>query len=178
MTLMLAGCASSGGADPPTTPPADRAGAPTISTPRDLTSRGTASCSSLLTLEQLQRLGLDRTGESSVDAQGSPTCRWVASGSGGRSVTAAVVLDEDLFVGTYRRRETPIFRAYEIGGLPAVDTQFSANSPACTTTIGVADGQTLDVTGSRGTRSGERDVDACAISRRAAEEIVSTLPPL
>jgi hypothetical protein len=84
----------------------------------------------------------------------------------------------DLFVDTYRNRVLPIFRPHEVDGLPAVDSKSTEDDTACTTTVGVADGQTLDIDVARGTYAGERDADTCAIGRRAAEEIVATLPPL
>ena len=159
-------------------PPRDRAGAPLILMPRDLGARAGDPCGTLLRADQLKDLGVTRPGLAGVDSIGAPTCKWVAAGAGSRTIEASVVQSGDLFVDTYRTKPLPIFLPHDVDGLPAVDSKVFRDDTACTTTVGVADGQTLDVDVARGTRSGERDVDACEISRRAAEEIVSTLPPL
>lgn len=181
LLALVTACGADGGtgARPAATPlPVDRSGAPPILEPRNLASRAADPCGTLLTPLQLKNLGFGRPGVPTRNAVDAPTCTWTAGGVGSRTIAASVVQTGDLFVDTYRTRVLPIFRPHVVEGLPAVDSQASENSTACTTTVGVADGQTLDVSVARGTYADERDADTCAIGRRVAEEIVSTLPPL
>lgn len=178
LLVMLAGCAANGGGTSGSAPTAtDRAGAPPIASPRDLTSRAAQPCASLLDPRQLRRLGLPAVGEPIKSALGSPACSWRSGGSGKRA-DVTVVLQRDLFVDSYRRRVLPIFRPLEIDGLPAVDLQSFPGAPTCTTTVGVADNQSLDITALAAIgRGGRPATDPCEEGHRVAEAIVSTLPP-
>lgn len=180
--LAAAGCSSGPRDGEPTQPgataPVDRAGAPPITAPRDLTSRATDPCRTLLTAAQVRELGYELPGRFRIDAIGSPSCVWGEKDA--RQVDIAVVLtrDGDFFVDTYRNRFLPVFRPLEIAGLPAVDIMTGPRAPVCTTRVGIADSQSLDLNTSVGTGiDGRPDGDPCAEGHRVAEEIVSTLPP-
>lgn len=174
LALLMAGCSSSSTERDGVV---DRAGAPPITAPRDLASRATDPCLTLLTASQVRRLGYDQPGESSVDSLGAPTCTW-REDEARRSTIVSAVLTRDLFVDTYRNRFLPVFRPLEIAGLPAVDIKSGPQVLTCTTTVGVADGQSLDLdTSVGGGLDGLPDDDPCAEGHRVAEEIVSTLPP-
>lgn len=181
LAFVATGCAAGPGT-PGGTGPApgavDRSGAPPITAPRDLASRAADPCRTLLAPSQLQRLGLDAPVRFRVGPTGAPNCRW-ADETTSRRVSASVILNEDLFVGTYRKRIFPVFRPVEIEELPAVEIQPREDSADCTTTVGVADSQSLDLTGFvRVGADGVRRGDPCALNREVAREILSTLPPL
>lgn len=154
----------------------DRFGAPMITAPRDLSSRGPAPCRTLLSSDEVRRLGYDLPGESSVDVLGAPTCTWRQEDRG-RDSRVSVVLNRDLFIDTYRNRFLPIFEPLRIAGLPAVDIMSGPAVLTCTTTVGVADGQSLELNTSVGLIDGVRDGDPCEEGHRVAEAIISTLPP-
>lgn len=178
--LLLVGCSALPGQDggpARQSSPADRAGAPTIDSPKNLSSRTADPCRTLLTQAQIGQLNYMPTGEFRVTATGSPSCIW-RDDTSGRQVNAAVFVGTDLFVNTYRKRFLLVFRPLEIGGLPAVDIMSSPGAPSCTTTVGVADADGLDITSFRGSRSsGGAASDPCEDGHRVAEEIISTLPP-
>ena len=179
LALLLAGCSSAprdGPSEPAPTRSSDRAGAPPITAPRELSSRASDPCRTLLSPAQVRRLGYDLPGEFRRDALGAPTCTWREK-EASRSASAAVVLTGDLFVDTYRNRFLPVFRPLRIAGLPAVDIMSGPQVLTCTTTVGVADGQSLELNTDVGLTNGRRDADPCAEGHRVAEEIVSTLPP-
>lgn len=184
LLLTLAACSvgqgQQGGTPERTSPPtsSDRSGAPIIRSPRDLASRVANPCGTLLTSAQVRRLGYGVPGESRVTAAGSPTCTWRARNTS-RRVDASLALKGDLFVATYRNPDLPLFRPLAIAGLPAVDTRSRPDALTCTTTVGVADSESLDVTGFVGSRlGGTSSTNApCEDAHRVAEEIISTLPP-
>ena len=155
----------------------DRAGAPPITTPRELSSRANDPCRTLLSPGQVRRLKYQLPGEASVDVLGAPTCTWRGENRS-REVSVSVVLTRDLFVDTYRNRFLPVFRPLRIRGLPAVDIKSGPEAATCTTTAGIADGQSLDLNTSVGSGLDRvPDGDPCAEGHRVAEEIISTLPP-
>lgn len=89
-----------------------------------------------------------------------------------------MIVTNDQLVDAYRNRFLPVFRPIEISGLPAVDIMSGPQVQTCTTTVGVADGQSLQLnTSVGGGLDGLPDGDPCAEGHRVAEEIVSTLPP-
>lgn len=179
--LVVAGCGSSGagaGAEgnPDSSVVPDRAGAPEVVAPRDLRA-GAADPCALLSPTRTRALDVLDRGTASTNNLG-PTCTWEGREASSRTIQVSVVVTRDLFVDTYRARALAVFRPGQTAGSPSVDSKTSDTDPVCTTTVGVADGQTLDVSASLGSRSsGESEADSCAISRRVAEEIVSTLPP-
>lgn len=175
LVVVVAACSSEPARTAPETV-VDRAGAPPITSPRELSSRAVDPCRSLLTSGQVRRLGYDLPGESRVDNLGAPACTWREEDKG-RTTIVSVVLTRDLFVDTYRNRLLPIFRPLRIDDLPAVDIKSGPQVQTCTTTVGVADGQSLDLdTSVGGGRDGIPDGDPCAEGHRVAEAIVSTLP--
>lgn len=157
--------------------PIGRAGAPPITSPRDLSLRSADPCRTLLTPTQLGRLGYDSPAEFRITAAGSPRCTWREEDSS-RRVDVALALNNDLFVNSYQRRILPVFRPLRISGLPAVDLLSSPDALTCTTTVGVADNESLDLTSSVGAdRNGNGVRDPCEKGHQVAEEIISTLPP-
>lgn len=179
VTAALAGCAG-----PPPRPVAplrpatvERYGAPTIDRPRDLRSRALDPCGTLLSPAQLSTLGYRV--RKSRDVVGLATaCDWDGTAPG-RATEAAVSVDHDLFVSTYRVKLLPIFRPVTIAGLPAVEEQSPSAPSSCTTTVGVAERQALEVTVyvTDIRRDGSTPIEPCAEGRRVVEAIVSTLPP-
>lgn len=63
-----------------------------------------------------------------------------------------------------------------IGSLPGVAQKTGPDAPACTLTVGVADGQSLEATWYELRSDGAPD--PCERARAAAEAVVSNLPPL
>ena len=155
---------------------ATRYGAPGVARPRDLGSRTAAPCATLLTAKQVGEMGLE-DGRYRLVLGKTPSCRWEGR-EPQRSVTVAVDLTQNLFVNTYRARLLPILRPISIEDLPAVESQSTADSSLCTTTVGVAAAQSLDITTSVGdVIAGRPVIDPCAEGRRVAEAVVATLPP-
>ena len=113
----------------------DRAGAPPITTPRELSYRAIDPCRSLLNSGQVRRLGYDLPGESSVDNLGAPTCTWREEDKG-RTTIVSVVLTRDLFVDTYRNRFLPIFRPLRIDDMDWVEIEASRGLDQCARVYG------------------------------------------
>lgn len=161
----------------PVSPALERYGAPPIRTPRNLTARAGSPCqifdaSKSPSLQQYERPGEERSVIGR--AQG---CTWSAIRPR-RTVSISVWVGEDLLVDTYRAHLLPIFRPIEVDGLPAVEELSTPGSSICTTTVGVADGQSIDVmTSVDDMKGGQPVIDPCAEGRRVAEAVVATLPP-
>jgi len=155
-----------------------RYGAPEVKSPRNLRSRSADPCTSL-SPQQLEGLGYSFPGSfrlaiarfRSVHGRGD---------SHDEPLRASVVVTRDLFVDTYRIHLLPIFHPLEIAGLPAVEQQSPVGRGICTTTVGVADSQTLEVDVSIDdlAEDGGPTSDPCGEGRQVIEAIVSTLPPL
>lgn len=159
-------------------PKPSRYGAPLIDRPRDIANRSSAPCERLLTPTQLGQLGYPVVGQPSLIIDRAPSCTWTVD-EPARSFSATVWIGEDYFVDTYRNRVLPIFRPTTLVGLPAVEQQSFSGPQICTTTVGIADGQSLDVQTDIGEfrSDGSPATDPCAEGRRVVEAIVSTLPP-
>ena len=144
--------------------------------PRELSSRAGDPCRTLLSASQVRGLGYAVPGEPSIDVLGAPTCTWREEDRG-RTAIVSVVVTRDLFVDTYRNRFLPVFEPLQIAGLPAVDIKSGPKVLACTTTVAVADGQSLELnTTVGGGEDGLPDGDPCTEGHQVAEAIVSTLP--
>ncbi len=178
LILVIAGCSTAHDVPRESAPTvmSDRAGAPPITNPRNLTSRAEDPCRTLLSTGQIARLGYAREGTFRRDVLGAPTCTWREE-ERGRDVGVSVILTGDQFVDAYRKRFLPIFRPLRINDAPAVDIKSGPQALTCTTTVGVADGQSLQLNTSVGGGSdGLPDGDPCAEGHRVAEAIISTRP--
>jgi len=156
-----------------------RYGAPEVKSPRNLRSRSAYPCTSLLSPQQLEGLGYLFPGSFRLAIDTIPECSWRGD-SHDEPLRASVVVTRDLFVDTYRIHLLPIFHPLEIAGLPAVEQQSPVGRGICTTTVGVADSQTLEVDVSIDdlAEDGGPTSDPCGEGRQVIEAIVSTLPPL
>lgn len=180
--LLATSCSSLKPTSSPPSPSAVRAeqrfGAPIIPTPRTLRDRVNDPCGTLLTRRQLEGLGFREPGQSRTSLGVFPECTWTDDETGHR-LSIAVIVSRDLFVDSYRSRLLPVFRPTQVLGAPAVQQQTSENSTSCTTTVGVADAQSLDVVYDVASVGGSVAVpNACVGGARAAAEVISTLPPL
>lgn len=86
-------------------------------------------------------------------------------------------MGDDLFVESYRNRIFSEFRPLEIAGLPAVQLSAGSQVFTCTTTVGVAEMDAVDINTSVESSRGRPMSDPCEDGRRVAEAVVSTLPP-
>lgn len=151
-----------------------RYGAPLPEGPRNLQAVGAVPCE-LLTNAHLGQLGLRPQGEPRLVADMAPACVWQGSGLLQR-VSVAVWLDRDYFVDVYRNHFLPVFRSLDVTGLPIVEQQSGPASPFCTTTVGVAESQALEISASVDEVEGQPAIDPCAEGRRVVEAIVPKLP--
>ncbi|WP_133826916.1 DUF3558 domain-containing protein [Actinomycetospora succinea] len=173
--LFIAGCTAD--APPPTptrAPTPDRFGAPVPTRSLDGTALSDRPCN-LLAESELQSFGLQARGRLQQLPLGAPACVWEGPGFS-REVSAAVIVDRDYLVDTYRTRSTyQVFDAITVGGLPAVAQQTTVEALTCTVTVGIAVGQAVDVTS---TEFGTAPAPPCDTARRVAETVVADLPPL
>lgn len=181
--VILVACSKSPHPSPPapqsTSAIGERYGAPLIAAPRDLRSRANAPCSELLTPGQLASLGYGPDGVFRRVLDQAPSCSWRGTGPD-RTIDATVWTVRDYFIDTYRTRIFSTFRPTVIAGLPAVEQQSPSGKTLCTTTVGAAESQTLDVTSSVDDvgPGGQPVIDPCSEGRRVIEAIIFGLPPL
>ena len=172
-TLIIGGCSSDAQAPDQAQAP-ERFGAPIPTLPLDGTAQTERPCG-LLNESQLQAFGLQPDGRIQQLPLGAPACVWQGPGFS-REVSAAVIVDRDYLVDTYRSRSMyQVFEPVSVGGQPAVAQQTTAQALTCTVTTGIAVGQAVDVSS---TEFGDAPATPCEIARRVAEAVVANLPPL
>lgn len=153
----------------------ERFGAPPITRPRSVAALASSTCA--LLDQKARGLGYEGRPEQRTTIAGVVACNW-SSASPRRTASTVVWNGEDYFVDVYRARLMAIFRPIEVGELPAVQQQSVESSTLCTTTVGIADWEALDITTVIDELEGGRPItDPCAEGRRVAEAIVATLPP-
>lgn len=171
--LFISSCSTTGPI-PVEAPAPNRFGAPVPTRSLDGTARSEQPCR-LLSEGELRSFGLQANGRLQRLPLGAPACVWEAPGFG-REVSAAVIVNRDFLVDTYRSRANyQVFEPISVRGLPAVAQQTTAEALTCTVTTGIAVGQAVDISS---TELGGAPEPPCETARRVADAVVANLPPL
>lgn len=171
--LALTSCATS---TAPPAPEPNRYGAPAVANPRDITPFASAPCDGPLSAETLRELGFEGAGRPSRLTTGVNSCTWEDYGTE-QALSLVVYPVRDILVDTYRTRLFPVFTALRVSELPAVAEQSSSSATACTITVATGQDQGFVVTYTQlEVAVGEQPDDPCGRGRRAAEQIVTSLP--
>lgn len=151
----------------------ERYGAPVVAAPRDVSGLLGSPCTSLLTTDELDGLGISDAGRPRTYL-GATICSWTTDSDDRLSLS--VDAERDLLADTYRAARTPIFEPVVVAGYPAVRQRTSLDYNTCTVTTGLGPQQALE-TDWTGHLAPSPDVDPCERAEEAIALVIRKLPP-
>ncbi|GAB2972943.1 DUF3558 domain-containing protein [Saccharothrix stipae] len=187
--VLAAGCTSVGGSPTPagtTTTTSTSSGstgtsqaageAPPITGPELDLSKVSGPCD-LLTSAQLSARGVTRPGEERTAPVG-PSCKWTPDDRAfGTTFNASFLVESKGLDGFYKNRANfKVFEPAEVAGYPAVNGDLiDAKSGACSTAVGVAEGEGFIVQVNVNDKKLPEYENPCSASSAIAETVIENL---
>ncbi|MCE6993483.1 DUF3558 domain-containing protein [Saccharothrix sp. S26] len=187
LVAVVAGCTTKDGGTPSpggststtatgaTTTSAAAGEAPAISGPKLDLAKFDTPCA-MLKKDQLSARGVTKAGTERTDPTGTG-CQWYPDEPLGTSFFVVLLDKSKGLDGVYANRDNlPVFEPTEIAGYPAVNTDSTdAAHGACSTAVGVAEGEGFLVQVRVNDKKLPGYTDPCSVSGEIAETVVGNL---